>query len=42
MIDPINGKPMKESDIIPLQRGGTGYSSANKLEAKLKKPVMTA
>lgn len=42
MIDPINDKPLKESDIIPLQRGGTGYSSANELEAKLHRPVMSA
>ncbi|VDN20306.1 unnamed protein product [Gongylonema pulchrum] len=24
MIDPVNGKPLKEDDIIELQRGGTG------------------
>lgn len=42
MVDPINGKEMKESDIIPLQRGGTGYASTNELEAKLKKPAMMA
>lgn len=42
MIDPINGKPLKESDLIPLQRGGTGYSSANDLVAKVAKPVMMA
>lgn len=24
MIDPLNGKKMTESDIIELQRGGTG------------------
>ncbi|XP_054718180.1 nitric oxide synthase-interacting protein-like [Uloborus diversus] len=43
MIDPTNGKPLKESDIIPLQRGGTGYASTNeKLKAKVKKPVMMA
>ncbi|VDN17388.1 unnamed protein product [Gongylonema pulchrum] len=23
MIDPVNGKPLKEDDIIELQRGGT-------------------
>ncbi|KAL1439197.1 hypothetical protein MTO96_047413 [Rhipicephalus appendiculatus] len=41
-IDPTNSKPLKESDIIPLQRGGTGYSSTNlTLDAKVKKPVMT-
>lgn len=42
MIDPINGKTMKETDVIPLQRGGTGYSSTNELEAKLQKPVLMA
>lgn len=43
MIDPTNGMKMKEEDIIPLQRGGTGYASTNeKLDAKLKKPVMMA
>lgn len=42
MVDPINGKQMKESDFIPLQRGGTGYSSANDLVAKVAKPVMMA
>lgn len=42
MIDPINGKTMKESDFIPLQRGGTGYSSSNKLKAEIKKPVLMA
>ncbi|XP_070392472.1 nitric oxide synthase-interacting protein [Dermacentor albipictus] len=41
-LDPTNSKPLKESDIIPLQRGGTGYSSTNlTLDAKVKKPVMT-
>lgn len=43
MIDPTNGKALKEEDIIQLQRGGTGYASTNeKLDAKLKKPVMMA
>ncbi|XP_015791891.1 nitric oxide synthase-interacting protein [Tetranychus urticae] len=40
MIDPTNGKPLKEKDIIILQRGGTGFASTNKLESKIKKPVM--
>uniref|UniRef100_G3MM35 Nitric oxide synthase-interacting protein homolog n=2 Tax=Amblyomma TaxID=6942 RepID=G3MM35_AMBMU len=41
-LDPTNDKPLKESDIIPLQRGGTGYSGTNvTLNAKMKKPVMT-
>ncbi|KAG8195832.1 hypothetical protein JTE90_008528 [Oedothorax gibbosus] len=43
MVDPTNGQKLKEDDIIPLQRGGTGYASTNeKLDAKLKKPVMMA
>lgn len=43
MIDPTNGMKLKEEDIIPLQRGGTGYASTNeKLDAKVKKPVMMA
>ncbi|RWS31083.1 Nitric oxide synthase-interacting protein-like protein [Leptotrombidium deliense] len=42
MIDPINGKKMEEKDIIPLQRGGTGFASTNQLKAELKKPVMQA
>lgn len=43
MIDPTNGMKLKDEDIIPLQRGGTGYASTNvKLDAKVKKPVMMA
>ncbi|GFU31533.1 nitric oxide synthase-interacting protein [Nephila pilipes] len=43
MIDPTNGQSLKEEDVIPIQRGGTGYASTNeKLDAKLKKPVMMA
>lgn len=43
MIDPTNGMKLKDDDIIPLQRGGTGYASTNvKLDAKVKKPVMMA
>lgn len=34
MLDPINSKPMKESDIIPL-KGASGFSgSGNRLEVK--------
>uniref|UniRef100_A0A2R5LKI7 Nitric oxide synthase-interacting protein homolog n=1 Tax=Ornithodoros turicata TaxID=34597 RepID=A0A2R5LKI7_9ACAR len=41
-LDPTNGKSVTEKDIIPLQRGGTGYASTNaKLNAKVQKPVMT-
>ncbi|CAL1284152.1 unnamed protein product [Larinioides sclopetarius] len=43
MIDPTNGQKLTDTDIIPLQRGGTGYASTNeKLDAKMKKPVMMA
>ena len=40
MMDPLSGKRLKEKDIIPLRRGGTGYASTNDLEAKTSKPVM--
>lgn len=40
-IDPTNGKKMTEKDIIPMQRGGTGFASTNeKLQAKRARPVM--
>lgn len=42
MLDPINGKKLNERDIIVLQRGGTGYSSTNQLQAEVKRPVMMA
>ena len=42
MLDPINGRKITDEDIIPLQRGGTGYSAANDLEAAIKRPVMMA
>lgn len=42
MIDPINGKQMKDSDIIPLLRGGTGFAQSNVLTAEVKRPVMQA
>ena len=40
MLDPLNGKVLKTDDIIPLQRGGTGYAHTNELVAEIKKPVM--
>ncbi|CAG9536935.1 unnamed protein product [Cercopithifilaria johnstoni] len=40
MIDPLNGKPMKNDDIIELQRGGTGFASTNEVEAKLVRPQL--
>lgn len=42
MMDPVNGKKLKESDIIYIQRGGTGYSSTNKVEASISKPSLHA
>ena len=38
--DPINGEQMKESDIIEMQRGGTGYSATNEVKAKLLRPQL--
>lgn len=40
MIDPLSGQPIDETDIIELQRGGTGYAATNKLEAKLVRPQL--
>ncbi|KAI1710187.1 zinc-finger of nitric oxide synthase-interacting protein domain-containing protein [Ditylenchus destructor] len=40
MIDPISGKQMQESDIIELQRGGTGYAATNEVKAKLVRPQL--
>jgi nitric oxide synthase-interacting protein len=43
MIDPINGKKLTDKDIIPMQRGATGFAGAGiKLEAKVEGPVMQA
>lgn len=43
MKDPLNGKTLTDKDIIPLQRGGTGYASTNEtLDAKVKRPVLQA
>ncbi|ESO12630.1 hypothetical protein HELRODRAFT_159202 [Helobdella robusta] len=43
MIDPINGKKMKEKDIIPLHRGATGFSGTGvNLKAEKEGAVMTA
>ena len=40
-ICPLTGVQLKESDIIQLQRGGTGFSGTGiKLEAKRDRPVM--
>jgi nitric oxide synthase-interacting protein len=41
MIDPTNGKKLTESDIILIQRGGTGFASSGvKLESKKIGPAM--
>lgn len=40
MIDPTNGKPLTDDDIIVLQRGGTGFAATNDVKAKLARPVM--
>lgn len=42
MMDPVNGKKLKESDLIHLERGGTGYSSTNAVEASIRKPTIQA
>lgn len=38
MIDPLNGKQLKESDIIELNRG-TGFAAATSAEALMPKLV---
>ena len=41
MIDPINGAKLTDNDIIPMERGGTGFSGSGvQLDAKLPKPAM--
>ncbi|XP_050075246.1 nitric oxide synthase-interacting protein homolog [Anopheles maculipalpis] len=41
MIHPLTNERLSESDIIPLQRGGTGFATTNeKLEAKEQKPCL--
>lgn len=42
MVHPLTGQTLKEEDIIPLQRGGTGYSAANdtSLNAKRHRPQL--
>lgn len=40
---PLTGDKLKEKDIIPLQRGGTGYAFTNQsLEGKHERPVLQA
>ncbi|XP_064545641.1 nitric oxide synthase-interacting protein homolog [Drosophila montana] len=41
MIHPLTDRKLKDKDIIPLQRGGTGYSTTNdNLEGKEKRPML--
>ncbi|EDW19452.1 nitric oxide synthase-interacting protein homolog [Drosophila mojavensis] len=41
MIHPLTDRKLKEKDIIPLQRGGTGYSFTNdNLQAKEQRPML--
>ncbi|CAK1544744.1 unnamed protein product [Leptosia nina] len=42
-LHPLTGDTLKEKDIIPLQRGGTGYALTNEnLNAKNERPVLQA
>ncbi|CAD6208490.1 GSCOCG00010489001-RA-CDS [Cotesia congregata] len=42
-INPLDNSKISESDIIPLQRGGTGYAAVNdNLEGKHERPVLQA
>lgn len=41
MIDPVSGDKLSERDIVPLQRGGTGFAASGvDLRAKEARPVM--
>ncbi|XP_017002405.2 nitric oxide synthase-interacting protein homolog [Drosophila takahashii] len=41
MIHPLTDRKLKDKDIIPLQRGGTGYATTNdNLSAKEKRPML--
>lgn len=43
MTDPVSGERLTERDIIPLQRGGTGFAGSGvDLRAKEARPVMQA
>uniref|UniRef100_A0A069DR42 Nitric oxide synthase-interacting protein homolog n=1 Tax=Panstrongylus megistus TaxID=65343 RepID=A0A069DR42_9HEMI len=42
-IHPLTGEKLTEKDIIPMQRGGTGYAQTNSnLEGKYERPVLQA
>uniref|UniRef100_T1GFK5 Uncharacterized protein n=1 Tax=Megaselia scalaris TaxID=36166 RepID=T1GFK5_MEGSC len=41
MLHPLNGEKLQEKDIIPLQRGSTGYAITNdNLEGKNAQPAL--
>lgn len=40
MIHPLTNEKLTDKDIIWLQRGGTGFSSVNQLEAKSSRPAL--
>lgn len=41
MIHPLTNEKLKESDIIVMERGGTGYSTTNtQLDAKEHRPAL--
>ncbi|XP_053708670.1 nitric oxide synthase-interacting protein [Synchiropus splendidus] len=41
MVDPVSGEQLSERDIVPLQRGGTGFAGSGvDLRAKEARPVM--
>ncbi|RVE68934.1 hypothetical protein OJAV_G00072770 [Oryzias javanicus] len=43
MVDPVSGDKLSDRDIIPLQRGGTGFAGSGvDLRAKEARPVMQA
>uniref|UniRef100_A0A1A7YXJ1 Nitric oxide synthase-interacting protein n=2 Tax=Iconisemion striatum TaxID=60296 RepID=A0A1A7YXJ1_9TELE len=43
MMDPVSGDKLSDRDIIPLQRGGTGFAASGvDLRAKEARPVMQA
>ncbi|XP_059059518.1 nitric oxide synthase-interacting protein homolog [Achroia grisella] len=42
-LHPLSGDKLKEKDIIPMQRGGTGYALTNQnLEGRNERPVLQA
>jgi nitric oxide synthase-interacting protein len=43
MKHPLTEETLKESDVIPLNRGGTGFAATNSgLEGKTARPVLQA